>query len=330
MPRLERLIIDYIGADDNELNRAMTRKHFTAAVARVMRPGCKYDYCLIMTGPEGVGKSTLLNVMGGEWFNDSITTTEGKEGMECLRRAWIVEMSELSSIKRSDVESVKAYLSKRVDIYRAAYGRRTTEHPRQCVFCGTTNEALFLKGDTGNRRFWVIDVDPSKRKHDDWLQALTRDRDQLWAEAVHYYKAGEKLYLSAELEVQARERQEAFNDAVDDPMADNIKHYLDTLIPGNWAELTPSKRRAWYSDPDPLDATGTKRRDIVCAAEFIVEFMGLPMTHKDYKYTARKVSKILRGLPEWEEIGVSRHVEQLYKRQRAFRRKTVSTEEDIL
>lgn len=320
VPRLERLIIDYIGADDNELNRAMTRKHFTAAVARVMHPGCKYDYCLIMTGPEGVGKSTLLNVMGGEWFNDSITTTEGKEGMECLRRAWIVEMGELSSIKRSDVESVKAYLSKRVDIYRAAYGRRTTEHPRQCVFCGTTNEALFLKGDTGNRRFWVIDVDPSKRKHDDWLQALTRDRDQLWAEAVSYYRAGEKLYLSAELETQARERQESFNDAVDDPMADNIRQYLDTLLPSDWEEWSSSRRRAWYNDPDPLDCVGTVRRDKVTAAEFIVERMGIAMTHKDYKYTARKVSKILGSLPGWERMSTTRHVEKLYGIQRGFKR----------
>ncbi|WP_433915059.1 VapE domain-containing protein [Ligilactobacillus aviarius] len=118
-PRLERLIIDYIGAEDTELNRTMTRKHFTAAVARIFQPGCKYDYCLIITGPEGAGKSTLLGKMGGKWFNDSITTTEGKEGMEQLRGAWIIEMGELASIKRSDVESVKAYLSKRNDSYRA-------------------------------------------------------------------------------------------------------------------------------------------------------------------------------------------------------------------
>lgn len=146
----------------------MTKKHFTAAVTRVFRPGCKYDYCLILTDPEGAGKSTLLGKIGGKWFNDSITTTEGKEGMEQLRRAWIIEMGELASIRRSDVENVKAYLSKRVDIYLAAYDRRTAERLRQCVFCGTTNEALFLKGDNGNRRFWVIAVDSALRKHPDW------------------------------------------------------------------------------------------------------------------------------------------------------------------
>ena len=326
VPRLERLIIDYIGADDNELNRTMTRKHFTAAVARVFRPGCKYDYCLIMTGPEGVGKSTLLNIMGGEWFNDSITTTEGKEGMEVLRRAWIIEMGELSSIKRSDVESVKAYLSKRVDIYRAAYGRRTTEQPRQCVFCGTTNEALFLKGDTGNRRFWVIHVEPGKRKYDDFREALQRDRDQLWAEAYHYFKSGEKLYLPPEMEAAARQRQEEYNDAADDPMADRLRHFLDIRLPVEWPEWPTSRRRAWINDPDPTDPSGVVERDKVCAAEFLCEAMGLNMLSKDYKYTARKVCRILDSFEDWERVNLTRHAATLYGAQRGFRRKTCNQE----
>ena len=272
IPRLERLIIDYIGAEDNELNRTMTRKHFTAAVTRVFNPGCKYDYCLILTGPEGVGKSTLLGKMGGKWFNDSITTTEGKEGMEQLRRAWIIEMGELASIKRSDVESVKAYLSKRVDIYRAAYGRRTAEHPRQCVFCGTTNEVLFLKGDNGNRRFWIMAVNPELRKYRKWQDALDRDRDQLWAEAVHYYKQGEKLYLSDELEAQARQRQEEYNDNSDDPIVAMLQKFLDTKLPVDWATRDIADRRRWLKNPDPLDAEGVELREKVCAAEFILSF----------------------------------------------------------
>ena len=248
-PRLDRLIIDYIGAEDTDLNRAMTRKHFTAAVTRVFEPGCKYDYCLVMTGPEGVGKSTLLGVMGGEWFNDSITTTEGKEGMDQLRKAWIVEMGELAGIKRSDVESVKTYLTRQVDIYRAAYARRVTEHPRQCVFCGTTNEALFLKGDTGNRRFWVIAVDPSLRKIADWRQALIDDRDQLWAEAVYRYRHGEPLFLDEEMERQARKRQEDYNDDSDDPIAAMLVKFLDTRLPADWDTRDISDRRRWLRDP---------------------------------------------------------------------------------
>ena len=319
-PRLERLIIDYIGAEDTELNRVMTRKHFTAAVTRVFKPGCKYDYCLVMTGPEGAGKSTLLNKMGGQWFNDSITTTEGKEGMDQLRRAWIIEMGELASIKRSDVESIKAYLSKRVDIYRAAYARRTAEHPRQCIFCGTTNEALFLKGDNGNRRFWVIAVDPTLRKYSAWQDAIDRDRDQLWAEAMHYYQQGEKLYLDDRLEAQAKQRQAEYNDDHDDPLADMLLNFLDTKLPADWETYDLNRRRAWWRDPDPLNADGTDTRTRVSAVEFICERMGRDMADKEFKYLARKVSNLIKALPNWEKVSTTKHCQNLYGIQRGYRR----------
>lgn len=328
VPRLDRIIIDYMGAEDSELNRAMSRKHFVAAVARVFNPGCKYDYCLIMSGAEGIGKSTLLRVMGGKWFNDSITTLEGKEGMEQLRRAWVVELGELSSIKRSDVEQVKAHLSKQVDIYRAAYARRVLEHPRQCVFCGTTNEALFLKGDTGNRRFWVIPVVAELRKYKDWSEAIRRDRDQLWAEAVHYYKQGEPLYLSEELEAQAKQRQQDFNDDNDDPIVAMLDKYLNTLLPVNWDTMDIQARRSFLRDPDPLQAEGTVKRDKVCAAEFICEQLGKDMADKDYKYLCRRVSKMIGDRPEWERVSSTKHAAKLYGTQRGFRRVEQPDEDD--
>lgn len=328
VPRLDRIIIDYMGAEDSELNRAMSRKHFVAAVARVFNPGCKYDYCLIMSGAEGIGKSTLLRVMGGRWFNDSITTLEGKEGMEQLRRAWVVELGELSSIKRSDVEQVKAHLSKQVDIYRAAYARRVLEHPRQCVFCGTTNEALFLKGDTGNRRFWVIPVVAELRKYRDWSEAIRRDRNQLWAEAVHCYKQGEPLYLSEELEAQAKQRQQDFNDDNDDPIVAMLDKYLNTLLPVNWDTMDIQARRSYLRDPDPLQAEGTVKRDKVCAAEFICEQLGKDMADKDYKYLCRRVSKMIGDRPEWERVSSTKHAAKLYGTQRGFRRVEQPDEDD--
>ena len=328
VPRLDRIIIDYMGAEDNELNRAMSRKHFVAAVARVFNPGCKYDYCLIMSGAEGIGKSTLLRIMGGRWFNDSITTLEGKEGMEQLRRAWIVELGELSSIKRSDVEQVKAHLSKQVDIYRAAYARRVLGHPRQCVFCGTTNEALFLKGDTGNRRFWVIPVVAELRKYRDRNEAIRRDRDQLWAEAVHYYKQGEPLYLSEELEAQAKQRQQDFNDDNDDPIVAMLDKYLNTLLPVNWDTMDIQARRSYLRDPDPLQAEGTVKRNKVCTAEFICEQLGKDMADKDYKYLCRRVSKMIGDRPEWERVSSTKHAAKLYGTQRGFRRVEQPDEDD--
>ena len=319
VPRLERLVIDYVGAEDTPLTRAMTRKHFAAAVARVMTPGCKYDYCLILTGQEGIGKSTLFSIMGGDWFNDSLTTTEGKNGMEQLRCGWVIELAELSSIKRSDVEAVKNYITRQDDIYRAAYGTVVEKHPRQCVFCGTTNEAYFLKGETGNRRFWVIPVDTSLRRYDDTRAQLEADRNQLWAEAVHYWKEGETLYLSKDLEAQAKERQTAYNDNVDDPLREMLAAFLAVKLPAKWASWDLKRRRAYFSNPDPLDAAGVESRYKVCAAEFICERMGREMTDKEYKYLARKVCRLMDDMPGWERVSTSRHAEKLYGIQKAYK-----------
>lgn len=319
-PRLDTLIIDYLGVEDTALNRAMTRKHFVAAVARVMNPGCKYDYCLIVTGAEGIGKSTLFSVMGGEWFNDSLVTMEGKSGMEQARGGWVIELPELGSIKRSDVEQVKAYISRQDDTYRPAYGTVTEKHPRQCVFCGTTNETYFLKGDTGNRRFWVMAADADRRKHTDVKADLTAERNQMWAEAVERWKEGETLYLPNDLETEARQKQAEYNDEADDPIKDMLLAYLDMKLPGEWQTWDLKRRRAYITDPDPLDQTGTEERIRVCAAEFICERLGRDMGDKEYKYLARKVGRIMDDLSGWERMGVSRHAQAIYGVQKSFRR----------
>ena len=329
-PRLDTLIIDYLGVEDTALNRAMTRKHFVAAVARVMNPGCKYDYCLIVTGAEGIGKSTLFSVMGGEWFNDSLVTMEGKSGMEQARGGWVIELPELGSIKRSDVEQVKAYISRQDDTYRPAYGTVTEKHPRQCVFCGTTNETYFLKGDTGNRRFWVMAADADRRKHTDVKADLTAERNQMWAEAVERWKEGETLYLPNDLEAEARQKQAEYNDEADDPIKDMLIAYLDMKLPGEWQTWDLKRRRAYITDPDPLDQTGTEERTRICAAEFICERLGKDMGDKDYKYTARKIGRLMDRLPGWERMGISKHAQAIYGAQRAFKRVyDDSSDEDI-
>ena len=326
-PRLDTVIIDYLGVEDTTLHRAMTRKHFVAAVARVMNPGCKYDYCLIVAGAEGIGKSTLFSVMGGEWFNDSLVTMEGKSGMEQARGGWIIELSELGSIKRSDIEQVKAYISRQDDIYRPAYGTVTERHPRQCVFCGTTNETYFLKGCTGNRRFWVMAADADRRKHTDVKADLTAERDQLWAEAVERWKEGETLYLPTDLEAEARQKQAEHNDEADDPIKDMLIAYLDMKLPGEWQTWDLRRRRAYLTDPDPLDQTGTEERTRVCAAEFICERLGKDMADKEYKYLARKVGRLMDDLTGWERGSTSRHAERLYGRQLAWLRKEVEDDD---
>ena len=329
-PRLERLIIDYLGAEDTPLNRAMTRTQFTAAVARVFEPGCKYDYCLILAGAEGVGKSTLLSRMGGAWFSDCITSMDGKEGMEQLSNVWVAELGELSGIKRSDVENVKSYLSRQVDKYRPAYHRHEVVRPRQCVFFGTTNEDHFLRGDTGNRRFWIIPVDPALRKHGDWMDAIVRDRDQLWAEAVACYRRGGRLILPAELEAEARARQEKFNEMEDDPLWGSLNRFLDMKLPVGWSAYSLEQRREYIRDgEDPTKAAATETRTRVCALEFLCEVMRMNPADKNLNWQAKRISSMLDRIPGWERVSLSRHAESLYGRQRAYVRK-LSTDEDEL
>ena len=320
--RLDTLLIDALGADDAPLVRAVTRMHFTAAVARAMTPGCKYDVCLILAGPEGVGKSTLLKVMGGEWYNDtlSLAAMDGKQAMEQVKEDWIFELSELSGLKKSEVEPVKAFITKQEDKFRPAYGVVTESYPRHCVFCGTTNERAFLKGDTGNRRFIVIDVHGAGRPVSETIRWLETMRDQLWAEAVRRWKDGEKLYLSAEMEAEARKTQESHHESVEDPFTGMVEGFLAAPLPLHWDSRSLQQRRLFYHDPDPLEGAATEQRRMACAAEFICEYLRRDMGDKEFRTLTRKFNGIMRANKDWEEITSSRHAEIFYGRQRAFRR----------
>ena len=166
--RLDTMLVDYLGAKDTPYVRAVTRKAFVAAIARTMEPGCKYDTMLILAGPQGIGKSTLLDKMSKGWFSDNIRTFEGKEASELLQGVWLVEISELDAFRKSDEARIKQFLSQRSDRFRAAYGRHVKDIPRRCVFFGTTNSTEFLRDRTGNRRFWAVDVGEIPCKKSIW------------------------------------------------------------------------------------------------------------------------------------------------------------------
>jgi predicted P-loop ATPase len=175
-----------------------------SAVARVFEPGCKADCCLILEGPQGIKKSTALRVLAEPWFTDEIADLGSKDAALQTRGVWVIEIAELDSMSRSEVGRIKAFMSRSTDRFRPPYGKRPIESPRQCVFAGSVNHSTYLRDETGGRRFWpvecqapVIDVD-----------ALARDRDQLWAEAVSLYFDGNVWWLdSVELNRQAADEQ---------------------------------------------------------------------------------------------------------------------------
>ncbi len=244
--RLDTLFIDYLGAEDSGYTRAVTRKAFTAAVARVMTPGCKFDNMLILCGPQGVGKSTILDKMARdhERFNDSIRTFEGKEASELIQGIWIVEIAELDAFRKSDVARIKQFLSLRADQYRKAFGHRRNDHPRTCVFFGTCNNADFLQDTTGNRRFWPVDVCINKPTKSIWKD-LDGEIDQLWAEAYVRWQMGEALFLTGEIEEQAKAKQEEHREV--NPLEGEIAEFIDKPIPSDWNRWTLDRRLDYWA-----------------------------------------------------------------------------------
>lgn len=294
--RLDSLLIDYLGAEDKPYVRAVTRKAFTAAVARAMEPGCKYDTMLILTGPQGIGKSTLLDRMSKGWFNDGIRTFEGKEASELLQGVWLVEISELDAFRRTDEARIKQFLSLRSDRFRAAYGRHVKDILRCCVFFGTTNTPVFLRDKTGNRRFWPVDVGVVPRTKTVWRD-LDDELDQIWAEAVMRWRLGETLYLTGELEELARAEQEDHREV--SSKEGIVLDFIEKLVPEDWQKWSLDKRRLFLNGTVEGSANLVKR-DRVCALEVWCEaFGGQP---KDFKYAeATEINDILRSMPGWEK-----------------------------
>lgn len=269
--RLDSLFIDYLGAADNEYTRAVTRKAFTAAVSRALNPGVKFDNMIILTGAQGIGKSSLLKKMGRAWFSDSIKTFEGKEASELVQGVWIVEIGELEAFNKSEIGRIKQFLSQQEDIYRAAYGRHVEWHPRRCVFFGTSNNSEYLRDSTGNRRFWPVDVgviNPTKAvfKH------LDSEIDQLWAEAMAYWRLGEKLYLTGEALKAAEAEQEYHRES--NAKEGIILDYLARKVPADWQKMTLDTRRVFLSGNLKADESTLIQRDKICALEVWCEAFG--------------------------------------------------------
>jgi predicted P-loop ATPase len=223
--RLDGFMHTYFGTEKTAYHSAVGRCMLLTGVARIFEPGCKADSLTILEAAQGKYKSTAAEELTDPWFSDEIADLGSKDASMQVRAAWCIEIAELSAMSRPEVEKVKAFISRRVDRFRPSYGRRVIEAPRQSFFIGTTNAEAYLKDDTGGRRFLPvrcgkIDID-----------AIRKDRDQLWAEAVHLYRNGTKWWLTKEETKLAEEQQE--DRYVEDPWMQFIDNYV-----GEKAEVT--------------------------------------------------------------------------------------------
>lgn len=314
--RLDTLLSVYLGADDTPYTRAVMRKSLCAAVARAVVGGVKYDNMPIITGPQGIGKSTFLSVLGKAWFSDSLTSFEGKEAAELIQGTWINEVGELTAFTKQETSAIKQFLSKCYDIYRAAYGRQTEKHPRRCVFFGTSNDSEFLKDSTGNRRFWPIDVGVHPAKKSIW-DDLPGEVDQVWAEAYAYWVLGEPLYLSKEVEELAFEQQESHREL--SGKEGIIQDFLEKPILPNWGQMGLGQRRQFLNGNLQYDeSVGLMPRDKVCAVEIWEECFG---SEKRYmkRSDSTEINNILLSLKGWKRIKTPRRF-GAYGNQKGFER----------
>ena len=296
----------------------MTRKILRAALRRVYDPGCKFDHILVLSGPQGIGKSTLLARLGGPWFSDSLTISDmnDKTAAEKLQGYWLLEIGEMAGMKKADLEKVKAFLTRTDDKYRASYGRNVENHPRQCVFFGTTNEEGYLRDVTGNRRFWTVRV-TGKTARKPW--ELDRETiEQIWSEAMHGFLE-EPLYLSPELEQAAAETQRQALEQ--DDREGLVRAYLDVPLPIDWGGRSISERVGWYLAPSLTrdDRLPTRPRKRVSNIEIWCECFGKNRQELTRKESSQ-LAAIMTRIEGWEkqETAIQRGP---YGSQRFYQRK---------
>lgn len=320
VPRVDTLLVDYLGAEDNAYTRAVTRKSLCAAVTRIWKPGIKFDYILVLNGPQGIGKSTLIFKLAGDWYSDSLSLTDmnDKTAAEKLQGYWVLEIGEMAGMKKADIEKVKAFVSRQDDKYRASYGRRVAPHPRQCVFFGTTNsENGFLRDITGNRRFWTVKT-PGTGKLKPWQLDDATVR-QIWAEVLVLVDKGEKLYLDTDLEAHAQREQNAAMEQ--DDREGLVKEYLEKLLPENWDKLDVFDRKHYLQDYGKSgQPEGVRKRETVSNLEIWCECFGKPK--EDIKPSdSYAIAAIMVRIEEWRKTDGRAHI-PCYGLQRLYRRKS--------
>lgn len=314
--RVEKLLVDYLGADDTVFNREAIRKVLLAAIARIYHPGIKFDYMLVLNGPQGIGKSTFFGRLFKGFLSDSLTMLDmrDKTGSEKLQGYWALEVAEMAGMRKADIECVKSFISRQEDIYRPAYGRVVERHPRRCVIVGSTNSITgFLRDISGNRRFWPVRCVGGIKKP--WT-LTDEDLDQIWAEAMAAYNSGESLLLSKEAEeLAAEEQREAIEE---DPRMAQVIEYLEKPLPANWDKLDLDTRRMFLEGDTEYDPESLVERETVSNMEIWVECFGKKAADMERK-DSDALTALMMKVDGWEKSGRKKRL-PLYGQQRFYER----------
>lgn len=315
--RVDELFIKYLGAEDTPYVRAATRKWLCGAVARVMHPGIKFDTAIVLYGSQGLGKSLILEKLGKSWFNNSLVDIKTKDTMEQIQGSWVIELGELAPTFKNENEIVKAFISRTSDRFRSPYGRRTEEYPRQCVFAGSTNNLMFLKDRTGNRRFWPITGDKDRKTANSW-DITDEEIDQIWAEAFYYWSEGESLVLEGAVAEEAMRVQMSHTEGGE--LMGLIEEYLSMRLPADWEDYELHERREYIREYDETEASGFRLRERVCPLEIWCELLEGDRKHL-LNAKAREITDVLQAIPGWVPYtnGTGKiRFGKLYGPQRAF------------
>ena len=307
--RIETCLPEVADPED-PYTRLVLRRCLVGAVARVFEPGIKWDHMLVLYGKEGLGKTTWVSKLARGW-DDTLGRIDSKDTLLALQRTWIMLSDEGHSLRKSDTDALKEFITRTKDLVRRPYATDIELLPRRCVIWSTTNDATFLRNEEGNRRYLILHVEKPIN-----LEALTDQHvGQLWAEAVHLYRAGEPLYLNREEAKLAAVRREAHVE--DDIVRGYVEQHLERKYPADWDDRTPESRQDWIQTGREFEA-GTLTLDRVCVAQVYVEELG--GKRSDIRSTAaREVRRVLTSLPGWTELsGLHRHPQ--YGPQRVFER----------
>lgn len=308
-PRAESFFIDVLGVEDNQYNRECTRKWLLASLTRLFDNGIKFDEMIILQGGQGIGKSTTLQRLSLGYYTD-ITEKISDEVTFKVLRTWLVELSELSTMVKTDSDTFKAWLSATKDTVRKRYATDPTDHPRTFAVLGTTNNKEILKDRTGNRRYWLMYCEKDRIKHSIW----NLDYEyilQLWSEVYQWYLSKESLLISEETK---QYMENLSSDALEyDPLEEKIVNILDMYVPKNWKEVinNPQKRHNYRFYVNEYITFGNTNNKFPFETQIFdittSELLYLSCDDDEFKLDlrgnsqAKAVNKIMNNLPNWEK-----------------------------